>query len=133
MQSREINDKWMRCWTESVRISNGLRINRILLVSLSISLRRVQQRNFKQKIVALLKRFKVPEEIGEESRHPGRLRPGHQLDELFQELDELSCGDGEDSGPDVDSLSIGSTPKPSLRPFFTNSRNTHEHIKGDTR
>lgn len=94
----------------------------------------LQQRNFKQKIVALLKRFKVPEEI-EESRHGagGRLRPGHtQLDELFQELDELSCGDGEDSGPDVDSLSIGSTPKPSLRPFFTNSRNTlHEHIKGD--
>lgn len=82
--------------------------------------------------MALLKRFKVPEEI-EESRHAGRLRPGHQqLDELFQELDELSCGDGDDSGPDVDSLSIGSTPKPSLRPFFANSRNMmHEHIKGE--
>lgn len=113
-------------------------INRTLLdaflVVLVLLLSSLQQRNFKQKIVALLKRFKVPEEIGEESRHAGgRLRPGHtQLDELFQELDELSCGDGEDSGPDVDSLSIGSTPKPSLRPFFANSRNTmHEHIKGD--
>lgn len=91
-----------------------------------------QQRNFKQKIVALLKRFKVPpDEIGE-SRHAGRLRPGHQLDDLFHELDELSCGDGDDSGPDVDSLSIGSTPKPKLRPFFTNSRNMmHDHIKGE--
>lgn len=108
-----------------IKVSIFLKPNFLPLFLLS------QQRNFKQKIVALLKRFKVPEEI-EESRHAGRLRPGHQLDELFQELDELSCGDGEDSGPDVDSLSIGSTPKPSLRPFFTNSRNTmHEHIKGE--
>ena len=84
--------------------------------------------------MALLKRFKVPEEMEESvARHPGTLRSaGRDLDELFQELESLSCGDGEDSGPDVDSLSIGSTPKPSLRPFFTNSRNNlQDNIRGE--
>ncbi|XP_001358795.2 phosphofurin acidic cluster sorting protein 2 isoform X1 [Drosophila pseudoobscura] len=84
----------------------------------------LQQRNFKQKIVALLKRFKVSEELEGESGHRGTaaLRGERDLDALFQELESLSCCEGDDSGPDMDSISIGSTPKPSLRPFFTNSR-----------
>lgn len=83
----------------------------------------LQQRNFKQKIVALLKRFKASEELeGEVSRGTAALRGERDLDALFQELESLSCCEGDDSGPDMDSLSIGSTPKPSLRPFFTNSR-----------
>ncbi|KAG4067941.1 hypothetical protein HA402_010627 [Bradysia odoriphaga] len=91
-----------------------------------------RQRNFKQKIVALLKRFKVPEELdGSVARAGGALRAGErELDALFQELESLSC-EGDDSGPDMDSLSIGSTPKPSLRPFFTNSRNMlHDNLIG---
>ncbi|XP_055907477.1 phosphofurin acidic cluster sorting protein 2 isoform X2 [Eupeodes corollae] len=89
-------------------------------ISRTISL---QQRNFKQKIVALLKRFKVSEELdGGVTRGPSSLRGERDLDALFQELESLSCCEGDDSGPDMDSLSIGSTPKPSLRPFFTNSR-----------
>lgn len=83
----------------------------------------MQQRNFKQKIVALLKRFKASEELeGEVTRGSAALRGERDLDALFQELESLSCCEGDDSGPDMDSLSIGSTPKPSLRPFFTNSR-----------
>ncbi|XP_059609913.1 phosphofurin acidic cluster sorting protein 2-like isoform X3 [Phlebotomus argentipes] len=90
-----------------------------------------RQRNFKQKIVALLKRFKVPEELdGGVSRHSGR---GERvLDALYQELESLSCGEGDESGPDMDTVSVGSTPKPSLRPFFTNSRTMlHENLMGD--
>lgn len=89
-----------------------------------------QQRNFKQKIVALLKRFKVPEEMdGGVPRQT--LRGERELDALFHELDSLSCCEGDDSGPDMDSLSVGSTPKPSLRPFFTNSKNMlHENLMG---
>jgi hypothetical protein len=49
-------------------------------------------------------------------------RSERDLDALFQELESLSCGEGEESGLDIDSISIGSTPKPSLRPFFTNSK-----------
>ncbi|XP_065372079.1 phosphofurin acidic cluster sorting protein 2 isoform X3 [Calliphora vicina] len=89
-------------------------------ISRTISL---QQRNFKQKIFALLKRFKASEELeGEVNRGTAALRGERDLDALFQELESLSCCEGDDSGPDIDSLSIGSTPKPSLRPFFTNSR-----------
>uniref|UniRef100_A0A1A9V9C8 Phosphofurin acidic cluster sorting protein 2 n=1 Tax=Glossina austeni TaxID=7395 RepID=A0A1A9V9C8_GLOAU len=89
-------------------------------ISRTISL---QQRNFKQKIFALLKRFKATEELeGEVNRSTAALRGERDLDALFQELESLSCCEGDDSGPDIDSLSIGSTPKPSLRPFFTNSR-----------
>lgn len=39
---------------------------------------------------------------------------------LFQELESLSCDD--DSGGEQDTMSISSTPKPSLRPFFSSSR-----------
>lgn len=80
--------------------------------------------------MALLKRFKVPEELdGGVSRHSGR---GERvLDALYQELESLSCGEGDESGPDMDTVSVGSTPKPSLRPFFTNSRTMlHENLMG---
>lgn len=82
--------------------------------------------------MALLKRFKVPDELdGAVSRGSAGLRTERDLDALFQELDSLSCGEGEDSGPDMDSISVGSTPKPSLRPFFTNSRSMlQENIMG---
>ncbi|CAH4031469.1 unnamed protein product [Pieris brassicae] len=84
---------------------------------------KLAQRNLKQKFAALLRRFRVPEELGER----GAVRDNHNaqrdIDELFQDLDSLSCGEGDDSGPDqMDTISIGSTPKPSLRPFFSSSR-----------
>ncbi|XP_032593106.1 phosphofurin acidic cluster sorting protein 2 isoform X2 [Drosophila grimshawi] len=93
----------------------------------------LQQRNFKQKIVALLKRFKASEELENET-HSGTaaLRGERDLDALFQELESLSCCEGDDSGPDMDSISVGSTPKPSLRPFFTNSRiMLHDSLAGN--
>lgn len=83
--------------------------------------------------MALLKRFKVPDEmdgIGN-NRGSNALRTGQDLDAFFQELDEFSCGEGDDSCPDMDSLSVGSTPKPSLRPFFSNSRSAlHDSLIG---
>ncbi|KAH8306150.1 hypothetical protein KR018_002564 [Drosophila ironensis] len=95
----------------------------------------LQQRNFKQKIVALLKRFKASEELEGESGHQrtvAALRGERDLDALFQELESLSCCEGDDSGPDMDSISVGSTPKPSLRPFFTNSRiMLHDNMTGN--
>lgn len=73
--------------------------------------------------MSLLKRFKVPDELdGDPARGAVSLRGERELDALFQELESLSCGEGEDSGQDMDSISINSTPKPSLRPFFTSSR-----------
>lgn len=42
---------------------------------------------------------------------------GVDIEDLFEELEDLS-----DSGPEMDTMSISSTPKPSLRPFFSSSR-----------
>ncbi|KAI8425373.1 hypothetical protein MSG28_007132 [Choristoneura fumiferana] len=83
----------------------------------------LQQRNLKQKFAALLRRFRVPEEMGERGATRDTHHAQRDIDELFQELESLSCGEGEDSGPDqMDTISIGSTPKPSIRPFFSSSR-----------
>lgn len=75
--------------------------------------------------MALLKRFR-PEELEGEVRQGQRGE--RDLDALFQELESLSC-EGEESGLDIDSISIGSTPKPSLRPFFENSK--HDNNAGE--
>ncbi|XP_026760900.3 phosphofurin acidic cluster sorting protein 2 isoform X2 [Galleria mellonella] len=84
---------------------------------------KLAQRNLKQKFAALLRRFRVPEELSERGAARDTHHAQRDIDELFQELDSLSCGEGEDSGPDqMDTISIGSTPKPSLRPFFSSSR-----------
>ncbi|XP_013170961.1 PREDICTED: phosphofurin acidic cluster sorting protein 1 isoform X1 [Papilio xuthus] len=84
---------------------------------------KLTQRNLKQKFAALLRRFRVPEELGERGAARDTHHAQRDIDELFQELESLSCGEGEDSGPDqMDTISIGSTPKPSLRPFFSSSR-----------
>lgn len=50
-----------------------------------------------------------------------------EIENFFEELEEFS-----DSGPDLDTLSILSTPKPSLRPFFSSSRTNiiHEGLSG---
>ncbi|XP_063367207.1 phosphofurin acidic cluster sorting protein 1 isoform X2 [Cydia amplana] len=84
---------------------------------------KLAQRNLKQKFAALLRRFRVPDEMGERGAARDTHHAQRDIDELFQELESLSCGEGEDSGPDqMDTISIGSTPKPSLRPFFSSSR-----------
>ncbi|KAB7505420.1 Phosphofurin acidic cluster sorting protein 1 [Armadillidium nasatum] len=82
-----------------------------------------EQRNLKQRFIALLKRFKVPEALQAFDQDQDLdTRPDVEVDEaeiedLFDELEDLS-----DSGPEVDTISITSTPKPSLRPYFSSSR-----------
>ncbi|XP_035040108.1 phosphofurin acidic cluster sorting protein 1 [Hippoglossus stenolepis] len=72
------------------------------------------QPNFKQKFVALMKRFKVTDEV---------LDPVGQSQEVEEDLDvlydSLELYNPSDSGPELDdNESIQSTPKPKLRPFF---------------
>ena len=49
------------------------------------------------------------------------------IEDLFDQLEDLS-----DSGPEVDTVSIGSTPKPSLKPFFNSSKNLMQHESART-
>lgn len=83
------------------------------------------ERNIKQKIIALLKKFRIPEaEVSDSEQYQEELEQElskelisqhpHEFEDLIDELESLS-----DSGPDVDDISISSTPKPSLRPFFS--------------
>ncbi|XP_011310124.1 phosphofurin acidic cluster sorting protein 2 isoform X2 [Fopius arisanus] len=78
-----------------------------------------RQRNLKQKFIALLKRFRVSEELEHDQEEIGQKLSGGdmEIEELFDELEDLS-----ESGPELDTMSVSSTPKPSLRPFFSSSR-----------
>lgn len=83
-----------------------------------------RQRNLRQKFVALLRRFKVnePEDLRalkdntEQNSQVNDVDP-EEIEDLLNELEDYS-----DYGPDLDTTSVGSTPKPSLRPFFSSSR-----------
>lgn len=80
------------------------------------------QHNLKQRFVSLLRRFRVPDSEG--GRGTSLTNPS-DIQALFQELESLSCD--EDSGAEQDTMSISSTPKPSLRPFFSSSRSLLEN------
>ena len=73
--------------------------------------------NLKQRFVSLLRRFRVPDSEGGRSAD---LSNPSDIQALFQELESLSCD--EDSPGEQDTMSISSTPKPSLRPFFSSSK-----------
>ncbi|KAK6477704.1 phosphofurin acidic cluster sorting protein 1-like [Huso huso] len=80
---------------------------------------RVNQPNIKQKFVALLKRFKVSDEVGFGLEHVSR----EQIQEVEEDLDELydslEMYNPSDSGPEMEETeSLLSTPKPKLKPFF---------------
>ncbi|XP_017480528.1 PREDICTED: phosphofurin acidic cluster sorting protein 1-like [Rhagoletis zephyria] len=90
----------------------------------------VQQRNLKQKFISLLKKFRLPDSEGvydseekfqealEKELMSSNQEPA-DIDEYFDDddIDELDYMS--DSGQEFDDVSISSTPKPSLRPFFS--------------
>uniref|UniRef100_A0A670IE64 Phosphofurin acidic cluster sorting protein 2 n=1 Tax=Podarcis muralis TaxID=64176 RepID=A0A670IE64_PODMU len=78
----------------------------------------LQQQNFKQKVVALLRRFKVSDEVLDSEQDPADHVPEveEDLDLLY---DTLDIENPSDSGPDMeDDDSVLSTPKPKLKPYF---------------
>ncbi|XP_054676294.1 phosphofurin acidic cluster sorting protein 1-like isoform X3 [Grus americana] len=75
-----------------------------------------QQPNFKQKFVALLKRFKVTEEVLDSDPVDQTQEVEEDLGLLYDSLEECN---NSDSGPEIeDNESVHSTPKPTLRRFF---------------
>ena len=89
----------------------------------------VQQRNLKQKFISLLKKFRLPDSEAYDSEEKfqealekelmSSTQEPPDMDEFFddEEIDDLD--DLSDSGQEFDDVSISSTPKPSLRPFFS--------------
>ncbi|XP_050807149.1 phosphofurin acidic cluster sorting protein 2-like isoform X1 [Gopherus flavomarginatus] len=75
-----------------------------------------RQPNFKQKFVALLKRFKVMDEVLDSDPVGQTQEVEEDLGLLYDSLEECN---NSDSGPELeDNESVRSTPKPTLRRFF---------------
>ncbi|CAI5771163.1 Uncharacterized protein PODLI_1B000700 [Podarcis lilfordi] len=75
-----------------------------------------RQPNFKQKFVALLKRFKVTDEVLDSDPVDQTQEVEEDLGLLYDSLEECN---NSDSGPEIeDNESVHSTPKPTLRRFF---------------
>ncbi|XP_026879366.2 phosphofurin acidic cluster sorting protein 1a isoform X3 [Electrophorus electricus] len=75
--------------------------------------------NIKQKFVALLKRFKVSDEVGFGLEHVSQEQIRDVEEDLDELYDSLEMYNPSDSGPDMEETdSILSTPKPKLPPFF---------------
>ncbi|XP_053567691.1 phosphofurin acidic cluster sorting protein 2 [Bombina bombina] len=77
-----------------------------------------RQQNFKQKVVALLRRFKVSDEVLDSEQDPGEhvVEAEEDIDLLY---DTLDIDNPSDSGPEMDDDdSVLSTPKPKLKPYF---------------
>ncbi|KAK9497614.1 hypothetical protein O3M35_004307 [Rhynocoris fuscipes] len=108
--------------SDSEAMAEDRRVNR----KDSIQPRTVRQRNIKQKFISLIKRFRVNEDLhglhtdgaGITSKLEGAEMDPTEIEDLFDELD-LS-----DSGPEMDTLSLPSVPRPSLRPYFSSSRSS---------
>ncbi|XP_068109469.1 phosphofurin acidic cluster sorting protein 2 isoform X2 [Hyperolius riggenbachi] len=78
----------------------------------------ITRQNFKQKVVALLRRFKVSDEVLDSEQDPGEHAPEveEDMDLLY---DTLGIDNPSDSGPEMeDDDSVLSTPKPKLKPYF---------------
>ncbi|XP_037092001.1 phosphofurin acidic cluster sorting protein 2-like [Pollicipes pollicipes] len=82
----------------------------------------MRQRNLKEKFMTIWKRFKVSEDLQgldqDQDIDPKLANEVGELDDFLNELEYVS-----DSGPEMDTVSITSIPKPSLRPFFSSSQN----------
>uniref|UniRef100_A0A8C7RLF8 Phosphofurin acidic cluster sorting protein 2 n=1 Tax=Oncorhynchus mykiss TaxID=8022 RepID=A0A8C7RLF8_ONCMY len=75
-----------------------------------------RQQNFKQRVVALLKRFRVSDEVLDSEQDPAEPPPEVEED---LDLESLEFENPSDSGPEVDDDdSVLSTPKPKLKPYF---------------
>ncbi|XP_068607821.1 phosphofurin acidic cluster sorting protein 2 [Brachionichthys hirsutus] len=75
------------------------------------------QQNFKQRVVALLKRFRVSDEVVDSEQDPAE--PAPEVEEEDLDLDSVEFENPSDSGPELDDDdSVLSTPKPKLKPYF---------------
>uniref|UniRef100_A0A3Q2Y9C7 Phosphofurin acidic cluster sorting protein 2 n=1 Tax=Hippocampus comes TaxID=109280 RepID=A0A3Q2Y9C7_HIPCM len=76
-----------------------------------------RQQNFKQRVVALLKRFRVSDEFLDSEQDPAEVPP--EVEEEDLDLDSVEFDNPSDSGPELDDDdSVLSTPKPKLKPYF---------------
>ena len=84
----------------------------------------VHQRNLKQKFIALLKKFRIPDSEASDSEEHIRAAIEKELeaavdDQIDNDDDYIFDYEDSDSTQEFDGFSISSTPKPGLKPFFS--------------
>lgn len=93
------------------------------------------QKNFKQKIIALVKKFRTDSDGFDNEQYEAALEQelmqaaasgqgSLAIEELLEEDDldvDRSRSSSSESEPEWDEMSVSSTPKPSLRPFFSST------------
>ncbi|VDP81159.1 unnamed protein product [Echinostoma caproni] len=98
------------------------------LISLNVKLFTLQQKQIKQKLIGLLKKLK----IGDPSEEDLDVA---ETSKLWDEIDLIATAsdmEEEDSEADgTDSISIHSTPKPTLRPFFATTGSSDDTLSAD--
>lgn len=90
----------------------------------------LHHKNFKQKIVAMMKKFRSHADFDSEEQYREALqrelmkatagRDQKAIEQLLKS-DDLDVDAGSNSEADLDNISESSTPKPSLRPFFSST------------
>ncbi|KAM9477903.1 phosphofurin acidic cluster sorting protein 2 isoform 2-T2 [Clarias gariepinus] len=73
----------------------------------------ITRQNFKQRVVALLRRFRVSDEVLDSEQDPAEPPP-----EVEEDLESLDFENPSDSPDLEDDDSVQSTPKPQLKPYF---------------
>lgn len=97
--------------------------------------RSVHNRNLKQKFIALLKKFKIPDSEASDSEEQAALEnelianASCDMGQLGNIEDIFEFEDSDvDSAQDFDDFSISSTPRPGLKPFFSSKTTLVEEV-----
>lgn len=83
------------------------------------------QRNLKQKFIALLKKFRIPDSEASDSEEHYRAALEKEFieaavnEQIDNDEDDIFDFDDSDSTQEFDGFSISSTPRPGLKPFFS--------------
>lgn len=89
------------------------------------------QRNLKQKFIALLKKFKIPDSEASDSEEQAALENELIASQELGNIDDIfEFEDSDvDSPPEIDDdFSVSSTPRPGLKPFFSSKTTLVEEV-----
>lgn len=90
----------------------------------------VHQRNLKQKFIALLKKFKIPDSETSDFEAEAALENELMANSSVGNIDDMfEFEDSDvDSGPEFDGDSVTSIPRPGLKPFFSSKSTLVEEV-----
>lgn len=88
------------------------------------------QRNLKQKFIALLKKFKIPDSEASDSEEQAALENELIANASVGNIDDIfEFEDSDvDSAQELDDFSVSSTPRPGLKPFFSSKTTLVEEV-----